>query len=169
MIIDVSSILKEFGGRIDLNGEVDVPDTEFFGNSYHFKTPFSVIGAITNNGSTLVLNADCKAEMTTQCARCTKDIDVAIEFEISETLKQGEETADEFEDVIVFDGHTVSVDEIVENNFIMNVSARYLCSEDCKGLCPKCGADLNKGKCGCDKEDIDPRWAALAEILKNND
>ena len=49
----------------------------------------------------------------------------------------------------------------------MNLPGRFLCSEDCKGLCPKCGADLNLGDCGCDKEDIDPRWADLQKIMKD--
>lgn len=169
MIIDVSSILKEFGGKVDLQGEVQISQLEFWGNTYSFKTPFIVSGSIMNNGSTLIMKADCKTVVLTQCARCTKDIEVPMEFSVYETLMQGEETSEEMEDVIVFDGHEVSVDEIIENNFIMNLSARYLCSEDCKGLCTKCGADLNIESCDCNKEDIDPRWAALEQIMKNND
>ena len=58
---------------------------------------------------------------------------------------------------------------ILINNFLMNVSGKYLCKEDCKGLCSKCGQDLNVGECNCSDEEIDPRWAALAEIMKNSD
>ena len=42
---------------------------------------------------------------------------------------------------------------------------RVLCSEDCKGLCPKCGRDLNEGECGCDLKEPDPRLAVLAQLL----
>ncbi len=169
MIIDVSAILKEYGGVMEIHGSADIPGIAFMGNSYDFKSPFEVSGTVSNNGTTLILNADCRAVMATQCARCAKDIDVEIRFTISETLMQGEEKEDEFSEVILFDGYQVDMDEIVMNNFIMNVDSRYLCSEDCKGICPKCGADLNLGECGCDHEEIDPRWAALADIIKNKD
>ena len=62
----------------------------------------------------------------------------------------------------------IDIYEVVLNNFLMNVEGKYLCMEDCKGLCTKCGADLNNGECGCDNDDIDPRWAKLAEIMKNS-
>ena len=51
----------------------------------------------------------------------------------------------------------------------MNVEGKYLCSEDCKGLCSTCGADLNEGECGCSKGNIDPRWSQLLDIMKNNE
>lgn len=169
MVIDVSSILKEFGGRIDISDEIEIPKTEVYGCSYSFAGPVNVKGSVTNNGETLVMKAECTGVMSTQCARCLRDIDVPIMFLVEETLVQGEEMPEDFEDVIVFEGHTVSLDEIVVNNFIMNVSSRYLCKEDCKGLCTSCGADLNEGECGCNNEVIDPRWAALAEMIKKND
>ena len=169
MIIDVSSILKEFGGKISFDEKTEIHDLEFSGSDYRFKEPLSVKGGVSNTGGALSLKADVSGIMTTQCARCMKDIDVPIEFTISETLMRSDEDIPEDEEVIVFDGNTVNIDEIVEDNFIMNLSPRYLCREDCKGLCPKCGADLNEGKCSCEDDEIDPRWAALADMIKNED
>ena len=68
-------------------------------------------------------------------------------------------------EIILFDGYEVDLSEVVRDRFLMNISGRYLCSEDCKGLCPVCGHDLNEGDCGCSGETIDPRWQALADIL----
>ena len=62
----------------------------------------------------------------------------------------------------------IDIDDIVANNFLMNVEGKYLCSEDCKGLCQHCGADLNEGDCGCSQENIDPRWAALVDIMEKD-
>ena len=174
MVIDVSSILKEFGGRISFDDKVEIPDLNFSGGNYCFKKPLSVKGGISNTGGALSLKADASGVMTTQCARCMKDIDVPIEFGFVETLMHSDEgdgkggTVSDNDDVIVFEGTSVSLDEIIENNFIMNLSPRYLCREDCKGLCPKCGKDLNEGDCGCDDDDIDPRWAALADMIKED-
>ena len=173
MVIDVSSILKEFGGKISFDDKAEIPDLSFGGGDYHFKEPVSVKGSVSNTGGALALKADISGVMITQCARCMKDIDVPIEFKLSETLMRNDDgdgnVVPDDEDVIVFEGNTVSLDEIVEDNFIINLSPRYLCSEDCKGLCPKCGKDLNDGDCGCTDDDIDPRWAALADLIKKED
>ncbi len=170
MIVDVSSVLKEFGGRVSFDGKAELAEINFSGSGYRFKEPLTVRGSVFNSGGgALALNADAAGVIITQCARCMKDIEVPIEFGISETLMRSDEDVPEDEDIIVFEGSAVELDEIVENNFIMNLEPRYLCREDCKGLCPVCGADLNEGECGCAGVDIDPRWAALADMIKNED
>ena len=145
-----------------------LPDTEFLGE-YRFSEPLRVEGSISNNGKALRLRANAAGRMTTDCARCTKEITVPVEFEITENLMQGEGEAAGDEDVILFKDTVIELDDIVLDNFLMNVEGKYLCSEDCKGLCPTCGADLNKGECGCSKENIDPRWSQLLDIMKNNE
>jgi len=66
--------------------------------------------------------------------------------------------------VSVFDGEAIDVDEIVKEQIVLAVPTRMLCREDCKGICPECGADRNKGDCNCATNDIDPRWAALKDL-----
>lgn len=170
MIIDVSSILKVLGGKISIDCELSLSETEFLGGSYEFTEPVKVVGSISNNGKSLILRADCSGIMRTQCARCVQDIDVEFDFSIDEQLLQndgGDVGSDE--DVILFDGYTFELDEIVSDNFLMNINGSYLCSDDCKGLCPTCGKNLNEGNCGCENTDIDPRWAALLEIMKKDE
>ena len=167
MKIDVSSILKETGGKIDIDGTVMLNDTEFLGE-YRFDAPLTVNGSISNNGKSLIMRAEVSGEVNTNCARCMKDITVPVRFDIDENLVREGGGVDAESDVILFHDNTVLIDDIVYDNFIMNVPGKYLCREDCKGLCPTCGKDLNEGDCGCDAEAIDPRWAALADIMKNN-
>ena len=168
MTIDVSEILKEFGEKKEVNGEVRISDVEFKGERYTFQSPLKVNGTISNNGKALVLTADVEAKMGTQCARCLDDIVVDAGFSIEESFMQSEAEASEDEDIIVFDGYTIELDDIIEDNLIMNIKGRYLCNEDCKGLCPQCGANLNDGECGCGREFIDPRWAGLADLINND-
>lgn len=168
MTIDVSAILKELGGKINICGDAAISDTDFLGEMYRFNEPIKVSGSISNNGKSLILRADCKGDMLTRCARCMKDITVPIEFTVDETLVQGDENASEDEDVILFEDTRIDIDEIVANNFLMNVEGKYLCSEDCKGLCQTCGADLNMGECGCSHDTIDPRWSALVDIMEKD-
>ena len=142
MTIDVSTILKELGGKIDINGDVEMSDTDFLGEMYHFNEPVKVSGSVSNNGKSLILKANCTGHMTTQCARCMKDIVVDIDFDIDENLAQDDGSVSSDDDVILFEDVKIDIDDIVANNFLMNVEGKYLCSEDCKGLCQHCGADL---------------------------
>jgi len=168
MTIDVSTILKELGGKIDINGDVKLSDTDFLGEMYHFDEPLKVSGSVSNNGKSLILKANCSGYMTTQCARCMKDIKVSIDFEIDENLVQDNEEVNEDDDVILFSEPQIDIDDIVADCFLMNVEGKYLCKEDCQGLCQQCGADLNEGECGCSQDNIDPRWAALVDIMNKD-
>ena len=72
---------------------------------------------------------------------------------------------EEDDDIILLDGSILDVGEVMTTEFILEMDIKNLCREDCKGICPKCGADLNTEPCKC-KPDIDPRLAALASLLE---
>ncbi len=168
MIIDVSAILREFGGRLDVNGNIFLPDTDFLGENYHFDKPLSITGRILNTGKSLMLRAVCKGAAATQCARCAKDITVPVEFTVDEILVQDDGSVSVDDEAILFSGTSIDIDDIAASNFLVNIEGKYLCSEDCRGLCPNCGADLNEGDCGCTGNDIDPGWAVLADMIKKD-
>lgn len=165
MILDVSSILKETGGRIDINSEINFEDVDFQGESFHFTSPLTAFGKIYNNGKSLRLTLKVSGKMNVHCARCLKEFETDVDFDVAEDFMQEDSAATEDEDIILFSGTEIELIEVVSNSFFMNVSGKYLCSEDCKGLCPKCGKDLNEGDCGCEDDDIDPRWEGLKAIM----
>lgn len=171
MIIDLSSILKDYDGSMQVCLKCDLENTDFLGEEFSFPDGLLVNGKITNNTKSLHLEAKVTGKIIAHCARCMTPVEESVDFDISEILvREDNENVSDDEDVIVFSGYTLDIDDIVINNFLMNISAKFLCKEDCKGLCPKCGQDLNISDCNCDKEEeIDPRWAALAEIMKNSD
>lgn len=169
MIVDLSPVIKVTGAEIKLDSIVGFSDAEFLGESYRFSKPLRVAGRIYNNGQSLTLDVNVSGTMHTDCARCLEELETKVDFSVEELLSQREEGEAESEDIILFDGYTIELDDIIADHFLMNISGRYLCSEDCKGLCPDCGTNLNKGTCDCDTEYIDPRWQALADILKNTE
>jgi len=59
------------------------------------------------------------------------------------------------------------IDDLVRETIILALPLKPLCSEDCKGLCPVCGTDLNKSQCNCIKKETDPRWEKLKGLLGN--
>ena len=165
MKIDLSSVIKVTGAEIKFSGDAGFSDAEFIGENYRFCEPLKVTGRVYNNGQSLTLEADVMGSMVTECARCLDETEVDVKFSAHELLSQRKENDAESEDIILFDGYEIELDEIIADHFLMNISGRYLCSEDCKGLCPTCGKNLNEGDCDCDNDYIDPRWQALADIL----
>lgn len=71
-------------------------------------------------------------------------------------------------DFDVMEGYQLNVDVLVYNELLMNQPEKVLCKPDCKGICMKCGKDLNEGECGCDTFVPDPRMAVLQDIFKAN-
>lgn len=73
---------------------------------------------------------------------------------------------EEDDEILLLEDGKVDAGELAREAFILDMDTKTLCSEDCKGLCPRCGADLNLGPCSC-KKDVDPRLAVLAKLLEN--
>ncbi len=160
MICDVSTVVNTEGASINFSDGIEIadfsPDVEVLRAKLN--------GKITCSGGVLVLEANLDAKIKTTCARCLKELELPVSVDFSETLVQaGQEDGKDLDSVIIFEGTEVDVGELAENNLLLNISSKYLCSEDCRGLCPKCGKDLNEGDCNCDFDEIDPRW----EKLKN--
>ncbi len=108
-----------------------------------------------------------------QCDLCLRAFTVPLElkFETSFTPAESErERAENVElhgadlDTSTYEGGELDFDEVVREQILLGLPTRLRCREDCKGLCPVCGADLNAGECGCRAQEIDPRWAALAAL-----
>ena len=74
-----------------------------------------------------------------------------------------EENSDNPE-LFVLEGNEIDLDELLSTCFILDMETKFLCREDCKGLCPECGKNLNLGPCGCRKQ-TDPRFAVLEQLL----
>ena len=73
---------------------------------------------------------------------------------------------EENDEILLLDGTELDLDQVVTEAFVLAMDTKNLCSDDCKGLCAKCGANLNDGPCGC-RPEVDPRLAVLAQLLDN--
>lgn len=167
MLINLSDIIKDEDAKLELSESFQMPKTEFLGEEFTFSEPCLLEGVILNNGKSLELKGTVRGRMGVHCARCQKPLTVDLSFPVEEILVREDSDFPETEDVIVYSGHSVELMEAVVNGFLLNVSGKFLCDEDCRGLCPHCGADLNVTDCDCDKDIIDPRLEKLAEIMKN--
>ena len=121
------------------------------------------------------LEGKINASVEVRCDRClapvvvpvNADFDVAyIPAELDETEREATELQEDELIFAVYEGDSIDIDELAREQLLLALPLRQLCREDCKGLCPTCGADLNSQTCDCEQQEIDPRWAALAALKK---
>ena len=132
-----------------------------------FVTPPRGEGNITNSAGALTLTGTIFADLVCVCDRCSTEFRREISLPLDVKLAEGLEDDDNPE-IFPLDGDFLDLSDVLETCFILNTEAKFLCREDCAGLCSRCGKNLNDGPCGCAKE-IDPRLAVLQQLLDKKD
>jgi uncharacterized protein len=166
MICDVSSILKITGASVRVSGRVRGPGRASSDAGLVFHDDIRLEGVITNIGSTLELKANVTGSFQALCARCVKELTRQFDIDFTEILANRSADNAGRDAVVLFEGNTVDVSDIAQDNILVNLPSKYLCDENCKGLCPVCGADLNVASCDCESERVDPRMAGLKKLLE---
>lgn len=165
MRLDLREIIHVPGASLPFSFQLDLSQEEFFGE-HPVPRPVTVEGSVKNIADVLVLEGEAKSLLDYTCDRCmsgfSREKTVPLSFLLAETL-EGE---DDGEIVLLEDGE-IDVGELAYTAFILDMDTKHLCSEDCKGLCPGCGVNLNQEPCRCKKQ-ADPRWAALEQLLNKN-
>ena len=138
-----------------------------------FDTPLHVEGTITNTAGYIRMLLTLSVSYTAPCARCLEDVTGSFSFDVERTVVPAALAEDLSEDridelVVVEDGF-LSLDELLTECLELSRPFRFLCREDCKGLCPKCGKKMTGDVCGCAPREIDPRWSKLKELLDDED
>ncbi len=164
MRLGLAKIIDCPGATVDFSDSVDLSDLQY-GTCYPVSEPVLASGTVRNTAGVLVMKGSIHTTIHGVCDRCASDFDQDVEIPLDVVLVSelaNEENEDE--GVFPLDGDEANLDEIVRTVFVLNMDSKLLCSEDCKGLCFKCGKNLNHGACDCQKE-IDPRLAALQQLL----
>ena len=164
MRLDLRSIIHVPGASLPFQFELDLSGLDFYGEK-PFAHPVRVSGAVRNMADALLLEGTAETTLELACDRCLKPFSQELTLPVS-TLLAEELEDEENDEIVLLEQDKVDVGELARTAFILGMDTKTLCSEDCKGLCPRCGADLNLGPCSCKKEQ-DPRLAVLAKLLEN--
>ena len=163
MRLDLNPILHRPGDQTPFETSLDFSDVDFFGqipasNPLHFQ------GTVRNTAGALSVDALLSGRLELTCDRCGKPFVEELALPVRTLL--AEELADEESESEIFllQNGWLDVEELARTAFILGMDTKHLCREDCAGLCPGCGADLNEGPCSCRKEG-DPRLAVLRRLL----
>ena len=153
----------DFEGKID---EIDVSDP-YVGD---FRTKV----VLTKFDNQIILDSSTDIDADLVCDRCNKEFNRVITSNYRMIYLFGQDTqnsGNEKMDVVYLhpDNDKIDLSNDVRDYSLLAIPMKKLCSEDCKGLCSKCGKNLNDGPCNCKDEETDPRWEQLKELkIKNN-
>ena len=161
MRLDLREIILVPGSSVPFSCELETERLDFPAVKAYRAKPRAQ-GRVYNEAGVLHLEGTLTAEMTCYCDRCGTEFDTEKVTELDAIIV--EEENEEFPEYFVLEGNEINLDEILSTCLILDMETKFLCREDCKGLCPRCGKNLNLGPCGCRKEP-DPRFAVLEQLL----
>jgi uncharacterized protein len=124
----------------------------------------------TNRG--ILVQGTFKTRVPEDCSRCLKSFESPLTFSLEEEffpaidVNSGTplEVPDEPGSFMIDEHHILDLREAIRQNALLAIPMKPLCREDCPGICPQCGTDLNQGNCECNKAVVDPRWAKLVQL-----
>ncbi|HPS75387.1 MAG TPA: DUF177 domain-containing protein [Oscillospiraceae bacterium] len=166
MRLDLSQIIEIPGGSVPFSCVLDTGDLDFEQVKAYRSAPHAE-GCVRNTAGILELTGTIEAAMKCVCDRCGGEYDTVKETALSALLSEDDSEEDD-PDVFPLEGDSIDLTEILRTLFILDMDSKFLCSPDCRGLCPVCGKNLNLGPCGCGKE-TDPRMAVLEQLLDKED
>ena len=162
MRLDLRDVIHRPDAEKPFRYQLDLSKLDFYGRK-PITRPVVAEGSVINHAGALVLNGTARSELDLVCDRCGKEFSREKVVRLDSLVAQALED-EENDEIILLDGTELDLDQVVTEAFVLEMDTKNLCSDDCKGLCAKCGADLNLGPCGC-RPEVDPRLAALAQLL----
>ena len=145
-------------------------DSTSFLYGVSFPSPMKVTGDITNTAGYMRMALTMSVDYESTCARCLSPVCGEFTLDLEKTVAPRNllENLDEdrLDDYAIIEDGFLDMDEQLREQLEMEFPMRFLCHEDCKGLCPKCGKNLNEGNCNCDHTEIDPRMEPLRKLLE---
>ena len=184
-IIAIPEALLETAATRHFEGTLDLAELAAGPDTYTFAAPVSWSVEATNTGDAILIQGTAAGDATTQCARCLEDVTYGLEGDIEGYfLIGGEEEPGIAETFALYTALNTSIEtQILPKTkhmpqmeapqallaaLLLEVPLVPLCDDDCKGLCPQCGANLNEGPCGCSRDEADVEASPFA-ALKNFD
>ena len=163
--INIAELQTDLGRELPFSFAVTAAALDALSDDYEFQDPIKVTGTVVYTGMRWRVSGKIEVAKAFVCNRCLADCREEQVHEFSEDF-----TRDEGEDdsVNVFSGDLLDIEDMVRDTLLAAQSLSNICKPDCKGLCPKCGHNLNEGDCGCDRFVPDPRMAALQQLLNKD-
>ncbi len=119
--------------------------------------------------SKLLVEGKVDLVLAIPCGRCLDLVETpfSLTFEEEVDMKQSaDERVENLDEQTYIIGYNLDVDQLVSNELLLNLPSKVLCVEDCKGICNRCGGNLNNTTCSCDQSSPDPRMSVIQDLFQ---
>lgn len=166
MLLDLKPLFAGSKEFLPIDFSMDLSEVDFYGVK-PLEKPVKIGGKIISRAGIVEARLTCMVEYKAPCDRCGEDTADTYSFDIIRTIVTELEN-DDTEEMTVVPDMKLDLEEFCYADIIMSLPTKHLCKEDCKGLCPSCGTNLNLGRCDCKtEEETVGGLSALAELLKD--
>lgn len=169
MLINVTKLKSTAQSRqsVQLTEKVDAAAYGY--PELNLQGPLQFSGQMENAAPFLELHGTVQARLQLTCSRCLAQFELSLRAEIAEAFTNKPEAMSEDDEYEVgfFSGDEIDVAPALLKALLLELPMQPLCQPDCLGLCPDCGADLNRGKCNCNHQNIDIRFSKLQSLLQS--
>jgi uncharacterized protein len=152
-------------GPVETVGELAADDPLFAGLDFTLTGPVRVRGRLQSAGEDRYFwRGELSGQVTGECRRCLAPVTVQVSADIGALFAKDPDALEDPDSyALAHDATSIDLTPAVREELVLAVPRYVLCREGCRGLCPRCGHDLNAGPCGC-APIPDPRWEALAAL-----
>jgi len=148
MTADLRQVFNIIGERKEFNFEIPHEELEQL-CGYDFAGVVSVSGCFYNRADVVHMDYSVKFTLNIECDRCLKELERDYFYEFQHVVVNSLNSDNS--EYIVTDNYRVDVNEIALSDLLLELPTKLLCCDDCRGLCPVCGSDLNESECDCQK------------------
>ena len=168
MIIDISKVILTKNKEDTYSCCVENSMIDYQGRSFPIidSKPFE-LNVVNEEGEHLNISGNTSLEVVMPCDRCLTSVNVPFDINVSKLLRISDEIVlSEDEEISYINEGELDVDRLLFDEILVDWPSKVLCYGDCKGICPKCGANLNISPCDCEVRVIDPRMAAFQDVFR---
>jgi len=169
MIVDLTK-LEAAPIEFDLFVEPNEIDMESDFSNTAGKIRFN--GRLTGHALWLTIDGEISGNVELGCGRCLGAVGQELDFSFETAFVRTDDYTEEVEteldikalEVSIFEGDKIDLIEVAQEQISLSLPSQVYCKDDCKGLCPKCGANRNLIDCKCEEAEVDSRWSALSKL-----
>lgn len=145
----------------------------------HFQAPGGALAVVSKEpavfrirnlgGKKLLLEGSASLVLRIPCSRCLEPVDVPFKLDIMQELDMeasDTERVEELDEQPYVSGYYLDVDQLISNELMLSLPMKVLCREECRGICNRCGMNLNHGNCSCEEGSPDPRMSVIQDIFQ---
>lgn len=160
MKIDLTGLFNGSDKKVDIDY---APDLSVFSSELHIEK-VNAVGSLNSKADVVYLDLDITFTINGVCDRCAEEVKKDYHASINRIVVDELQNENDDDHYIIVHNRELNVDELINEEIVLSIPSKFLCKENCKGLCAGCGTNLNVKNCDCKKE-VDPRMASLLQLL----